>query len=126
MVRVRTVAFAENRNSRETVRFPMITLSGILYQMCTDWLVTTLTQYGKLVVVGAPVIVEKTIKVNDFARLSVRCPKRMTVLHSDLNADLGCWRKIPTRADPLVSVRIGAMRDPQAPCWCPYVVVFPL
>ena len=77
-------------------------------------------------VVRAPVIVEKSIKVNDFVRLSECGPKGMTALHSDLSADLGCWREIPTQANPLVSVRIGAVRDPQASCWCPCVVVFPL
>ena len=48
----------------------------------------------------------------------------MTTLHSDLNADLGCRRKISIHAHPLFSARIGGIRDIRALCWCPGVFFF--
>ena len=50
----------------------------------------------------------------------------MTDSHSDLSADLGCRRNISIYAHPLVSGRIGEIRDILALHWCPGVVVFPL
>ena len=50
----------------------------------------------------------------------------MTALHPDLSADLGCRRNISIHAYPPLSVRIGEIRDIQALCWCPGVIVFPL
>ena len=47
----------------------------------------------------------------------------MTALHSDLSADLGCWRDASTNADPPVSVRIEESRHIQTLCWCPGVIV---
>jgi len=78
------------------------------------------------VTVRAPVIIEKCLKVDDIARLSMGCPKGMTMLHADLSADLGYWRNIPTHTHPLVSMRIGEIKDIRAWCWYPGVVVFPL
>ena len=70
-------------------------------------------------VVQAPVITEEPIKLDDFTPLSVLCPNQMTDLHSDLNADLGCWRNIFIHAHPPMSVCIVAIRDIWALCWCP-------
>ena len=64
------------------------------------------------------------MKVDDFARLSVLCQKSMTALHSDLSADLGCWKDISIYAHPPMSVRIEETRDIRALCWCPGVIVF--
>ena len=50
----------------------------------------------------------------------------MAALHSDLSADLGCRRNISIHVHPPLSVRIGEIRDIQALCWCPDVIVFPL
>ena len=41
VAKVRTVAFAENRNSREPLYFPMTMASVLLYQICADSLVIT-------------------------------------------------------------------------------------
>ena len=45
----------------------------------------------------------------------------MTTLHSDLSADLGCWRNASIHAHPSMSVCIGEIRDIQLLCWCPGV-----
>ena len=74
----------------------------------------------------APVFTEEFMKVDDVARLSVLCPKRMTAPHSDPSADLGCRRYIPIYECPLLRVRIVEIRDILALYWCPGVVVFPL
>ena len=50
----------------------------------------------------------------------------MTGSHSGLSADLGCWRNASIHAHPLVSGRIGEIRDVLVLDWCPGVVVFPL
>ena len=50
----------------------------------------------------------------------------MTALHSDLSADLGCRRNVSVYARPPMSVYIGELRDIQALCWCPGVIVFHL
>jgi hypothetical protein len=53
----------------------MAIASVLLNQICGDWLViTTLTQYGELVVIRAPIVIEKYLEVYDFARLLVLCP----------------------------------------------------
>ena len=73
----------------------------------------------------APVIIEEFMKIDDFYRLSVSCPTEMTALHSDLSADLGCWRDISIYAHALVSGHIEEMRDILMLCWCPDVVACP-
>jgi hypothetical protein len=73
---VRTSLFTENCNSRETLCFPTTIPTVFLNQVCGDWSVkTTLTQYGELVVIRAPVIIEKSLEVDYFARLLVLSPK---------------------------------------------------
>ena len=39
MAKVRTVTFAENRNSRDPLYFPITIVSVLLYQICADPLV---------------------------------------------------------------------------------------
>ena len=75
-------------------------------------------------VVGAPVITEYSIKVDNFVRLSVLCPNGMTDLHSEHSVDLGGWRNLSIHAHRLISVRMGEMKDILALCWCPGEVVF--
>jgi len=41
VAKVRTVVFAENRDSREPLCFPMTTASVLFYQIYADWLVLT-------------------------------------------------------------------------------------
>jgi hypothetical protein len=75
VTKILTVGFAENRNSREPLYFPMIIASALLNQICGDGLViTTLTHYGELVVIRAPVVIEHSLEVDHFARLSVFSP----------------------------------------------------
>ena len=42
----------------------------------------------------------------------------MTDLHSDLSVDLSGWRNSPTHVHPLISVRMGEIKDIPALCQC--------
>ena len=64
------------------------------------------------------------MKVDGFACLSVLCQKGMSALHSDLSADLGCWRDFSIHAHPPVSVRIGEIRDLLVLCGCPGMIAY--
>ena len=73
--RIRTVLLAENCTSREPLYFPMTTGSVLLSEDIrglVEW--RRPTHYGELVVVRTPIITEESIKVDDFAPLSVLCP----------------------------------------------------
>ena len=85
-----------------------------------------LTRYGELLIARAPVITKGSMRVDDFARLSILCPNRTAAFHSDLNPDLGCRGNISIYAHALMSGRIGKIRDILALRWCPGLVVFPL
>ena len=65
----RTVAFAENCNSRENLPCPTSTTSVLLYQYERTGWGSRLTGYGELVSFGGPVIIEKLFKVDHFANV---------------------------------------------------------
>ena len=75
VAKVRTVLLAENCTSREPLCFPM-TIASVLFRSALRVLVVDhrLTPYGELVIGRVPVIIEESMKVYDFARVSVLCP----------------------------------------------------
>jgi hypothetical protein len=126
VVERRTVVLAENCNSRGQLYFPTTITSALLYQIWTDQLVgSRLTGYRELVLVGAPIMIEQSLKVDHFAALSVLRPKEMTAPCLDLRAHVRCRRNTSAYALHSVSVHSGETRAIRALRWCPGPV-FPL
>src|SRR5258708_25531519 len=74
VAKIRTAVLAENRNSKYPACFPMATASVLLYQNWgTSWRLR-LTEYRERGLIGAPIIIEKTLSVDDVAVLSYLFP----------------------------------------------------
>src|SRR5258708_14529949 len=74
-----------------------------------DWLVITLTRYCELVRLGAPIMIEKLLRVDPVASLFL-LPRDMPNPHLDLRAHLGCRRNLSTYAQASVIVCRGEER----------------
>jgi len=72
---------------------------------------------------GAPIIIEKRLEVDEYARLSVLRPKQMTAPHLDLGANLGCRRNVSTHEHPSLSVCSEEQRAVRALGGCPGLIV---
>ena len=72
---------------------------------------------------GAPIIIEKRLEVDGFARLSVLRPKQMTAPHLDLGANLGYRRNVSTHEHSSVSVCSEKERVVRALGGCPGLIV---
>ena len=79
--------------------------------------------YCELVLIGAPIIIIKLLKVDYLANMLVFHSKEFTTPHLDLHTDLGCRRKTPTYAQILGCVYSEIKWDIQALGWCPGLVV---
>lgn len=76
--------------------------------------------------VGAPIINKKFLKVDYLANLSVFHPKEFTTPHLDLHAHLGYRGKTPTYAQVIGNECSEETWDIRAFGWCPGSVVLRL
>ena len=75
---------------------------------------------------GGPIFIEELFKADLFDILVLLRPRKMTGLHLNLYAHLGCRINISICAQALLSVRSEEKEDIRALDWCPRAVVFPL
>jgi len=82
------------------------------------------TWYRELVLVGAPVIIEKVFKVDPFTYLSALRPKEITALDVNFCADAGCRKNVSTHTQPSAGIHSDETRDILSLGRYPHTVVF--